>query len=215
MGLKIMRFRQSLVRKLGILIFTTGLLGVTACAPTGPSAPPISSTPAETADYIIGPGDSLQISVWHNAELSINVPVRPDGRISTPLVNDIVAAGRTPEELGHDIEGRLKTFVSDPTVTVIVSNFVGAYDQQVRIIGEAVAPKAIPFQAHMTALDAMIAAGGLTPFASGNRAKIVRKVNGKDENLTVRLSDLLKSGDLTANTDLRPGDIIIIPQSFF
>jgi polysaccharide export outer membrane protein len=210
-----MRFGRSLLRKLRLLIVTSGMLAVTACAPNGAAAPPVSSTPPETANYIIGPGDALQISVWHNAELSIGVPVRPDGRISTPLVNDIVAAGRTPEQLGHDIEGRLKTFVSDPTVTVIVSNFVGAYDQQVRIIGEAVAPKAIPFLAHMTVLDAMISAGGLTPYASGNRAQIVRKVNGKDVNFTVRLSDLLKSGDLTANTDLRPGDIIIIPQSFF
>jgi polysaccharide export outer membrane protein len=215
MGLQIMRLGHSFIRKLGIFIFTTGLLGVAGCAPTLHAAPPISATPIETAPYIIGPGDSLQVSVWHNPELSINVPVRPDGRISTPLANDIVAAGRTPEELGHDIEERLKKFVSDPTVTVIVSNFIGPYDQQVRIIGEAVTPKAIPFQAHMTALDAMISAGGLTPFASGNRAKIVRKVDGKDLDMTVRLADLLKSGDLTANTDLRPGDIIIIPQSFF
>ena len=210
-----MRLSYSFMDKLAMLIVATGLISVAACAPSGSMAPPVSTTQAETASYIIGPGDTLQISVWHNAELTSTVPVRPDGRISTPLVNDVVAAGRTPVELGHEIEGRLKKFVADPTVTVIVSNFVGPYSQQVRIVGEAVTPKAIPYEAHMTVLDAMIAAGGLTPFAAGNRAKIVRKTDGKDVDTRVRLSDLLKDGDLTANTDLRPGDIIIIPQSYF
>jgi polysaccharide export outer membrane protein len=169
----------------------------------------------EVSKYVIGPGDQLQISVWHNPELSTAVPVRPDGRISTPLVTDVVAAGRTPEELGHDIETRLKKYVSDPIVTVIVSSFVGPYSQQVRIVGEASQPKALPYLAHMTVLDAMIASGGLTPFASGNRAKLIRKVNGKDVSTTLRLSDLLKDGDLSANAELQPGDTIIIPQSFF
>jgi len=163
----------------------------------------------------IGPGDVLQISVWHNQELSATAPVRPDGRISTPLVPDVTAAGRTPEDLGHELEGRLKKFVADPIVTVIVSNFVGPYDQQIRIVGEATTPKALPYQAHMTVLDAMIAAGGLTPYASGNRTKVVRRVDGRDVETTVRLTDLLKGGDLSANIELRPGDIIIIPQSFF
>lgn len=170
---------------------------------------------AEVSKYIIGPGDQLQVSVWHNPELSTTVPVRPDGRISTPLVVDLVAAGRTPEELGHDIEARLKKYVSDPLVTVIVTNFVGSYSQQVRIVGEATTPKSLPYVAHMSVLDAMIAVGGLTPYASGNRAKLVRRVGGKEVDTTLRLSDLLKSGDLTANADLQPGDIIIIPQSFF
>jgi polysaccharide export outer membrane protein len=209
-----MRIVHSSIRNLVLLVAAAGLLSTVACAPV-PAAPPVSATSSETASYIIGPGDTLQISVWHNNDLTASVPVRPDGRISTPLVSDVVAAGRTPEQLGHEIEERLKKFVADPTVTVIVSSFVGPYSQQVRIIGEAVTPKAIPFSAHMTALDAMIAAGGLTPFASGNRAKIVRKENGKDAETRVRLSDLLKDGDLTANTDLRPGDIIIIPQSYF
>jgi polysaccharide export outer membrane protein len=141
--------------------------------------------------------------------------VRPDGRISTPLVVDLVAAGRTPEELGHDIEARLKKYVSDPLVTVIVTNFVGSYSQQVRIVGEASTPKSLNYVAHMTVLDAMIAVGGLTPYASGNRAKLVRKVGGKETNTTLRISDLLKSGDMSANSELQPGDIIIIPQSFF
>jgi polysaccharide export outer membrane protein len=186
-------------------------LGYTASPAVAQAAPAVT----EVSKYVIGPGDQLQISVWHNPELSTAVPVRPDGRISTPLVTDVVAAGRTPDELGHDIEARLKKYVSDPIVTVIVSSFVGPYSQQVRIVGEAAQPKALPYLAHMTVLDAMIASGGLTPFASGNRAKLIRKVNGKDVSTILRLSDLLKDGDLSANTELQPGDTIIIPQSFF
>jgi polysaccharide export outer membrane protein len=186
------------------------LMSLCSLATAQPAAPA-----GDTSKYIIGPGDTLQVSVWHNPELSTTVPVRPDGRISTPLVTDVEAAGRTPEELGHDIEARLKKYVSDPLVTVIVSSFVGPYSQQVRIVGEAAQPKALPYLAHMTVLDAMITVGGLTPYASGNRAKLVRKVNGKETETTLRLSDLLKSGDLSANTELQPGDIIIIPQSFF
>ena len=181
----------------------------------GASPAMAQAAPMDVSKYVIGPGDQLQISVWKNPELSTAVPVRPDGRISTPLVTDVVAAGRTPEELGHDIEARLKKYVSDPIVTVIVSSFVGPYSQQVRIVGEATTPKSLPYLAHMSVLDAMIAVGGLTPYASGNRAKLVRKVNGKEIETTLRLSDLLKSGDLSANTELQPGDIIIIPQSFF
>lgn len=188
-------------------IILVSLGGLAVAQPAAPAS--------DTSKYLIGPGDTLQISVWHNPELSTTAPVRPDGRISTPLVIDVVAAGRTPEELGHDIEARLKKYVADPLVTVIVSSFVGPYSQQVRIVGEAAAPKSLPYVAHMTVLDAMIAVGGLTPYASGNRAKLVRKQNGRETETTLRLSDLLKSGDLGANTELQPGDIIIIPQSFF
>jgi polysaccharide export outer membrane protein len=201
--------------KFALALASLGLLALASCTSGGPPAPPVSATPAETANYVIGPGDNLEVSVWRSPELSTKVAVRPDGRISTPLVEDIVAAGRTPAELGRDIETRLKKYVSDPIVTVIVSNFVGPYSQQIRIVGEAVTPKAIPFQAHMTALDAMIAVGGLTPYAAGNRAKLVRNINGHEVTTTIRLSDLLKDGDMNANTDLQPGDIIIIPQSYF
>ena len=177
--------------------------------------PAMTQAEPDVSKYLIGAGDQLQISVWKNPELSTAVPVRPDGRISTPLVSEMVAAGRTPEELGHDIEERLKKYVSDPLVTVIVARFVGPYSQQVRIVGEASQPKALSHQAHMTVLDAMIASGGLTPFASGNRTKLIRKINGKDVSTTLWLSDLLKDGDLSANVELQPGDTIIIPQSFF
>jgi polysaccharide export outer membrane protein len=191
------------------------LAGLAGCAAPGTPAAPVSTASVEPEPYLIGPGDTLQISVWHNPELSTSVPVRPDGRISTPLVPDETAAGKTPQQLGLDIETALKKYVSDPVVTVIVASFVGSYSEQVRIVGEAVTPRALPFQAHMTVLDAMIAAGGLTPYAAGNRAKILRHTGGKEESLSVRLSDLLKNGDLGANTDLRPGDIIIIPQTYF
>jgi len=196
---------------LAVLMFA----GLSGCAAPGTPAPSVSATAVEPTAYLIGPGDTLQISVWHNPELSTSVPVRPDGRISTPLVEDETAAGKTPEQLGRDIETRLKKYVADPIVTVIVSSFVGNYSEQVRIVGEAVTPKSVPFTAHMTVLDAMILAGGLTPYAAGNRAKIVRHLDGKEVSLNVRLSDLLKDGDLGANTDLHPGDIIIIPQSYF
>jgi len=209
-------FRHAWARALTQLIAAAAIMLVAVCSfAAGPAAAQPAAAQQATSAYLIGPGDNLQISVWHNPELSTSVPVRPDGRISTPLVTDVVAAGRTPEELGHDIEARLKKYVSDPLVTVIVSSFVGPFSQQVRIVGEATTPKSLPYLAHMSVLDAMIAVGGLTPYASGNRAKLVRKINGKDVETTLRLSDLLKSGDLSANTELQPGDIIIIPQSFF
>ena len=198
-----------------LAIAALGALSLGGCAAKGPEASPVSTTTTDAANYVIGPGDTLQISVWRSPELSTSVPVRPDGRISTPLVEDIVAAGRTPAELGREIEVRLKKFVSDPIVTVMVGSFVGPYSQQIRIVGEAVTPKAIPYKAHMTVLDAMIEVGGLTPYASGNRAKIVRNVGGHQVTSIVRLTDLLKDGDMSANTDLQPGDIVIIPQSFF
>jgi polysaccharide export outer membrane protein len=211
-----MRSSSSLKRFVGkcaLAVASLGLLTIASC--TSPRTAPLPEVPVDTSNYIIGPGDNLEVSVWRSPELSTKVPVRPDGRISTPLVEDIVAAGRTPAELGREIETRLKKYVSDPIVTVIVSSFVGPYSQQIRIVGEAVTPKAIPFQAHMTALDAMIAVGGLTPYAAGNRAKLVRNLNGHEVTSNVRLSDLLKDGDMSANTDLQPGDVIIIPQSYF
>lgn len=213
-----MRSNHSLLRaatNFALAVATLGLLGLAGCTATGPNAPPVSPTPADASMYIIGPGDTLNVSVWRSPELSSGVTVRPDGRISTPLVEDLVAAGLTPAELARQIETRLKKFVSDPLVTVIVGGFVGPYSQQIRIVGEAVTPKALPFRAHMTALDAMIEVGGLTPYAAGNRAQLVRNVDGRQVSLTVRLSDLLKDGDIAANTDLKPGDIIIIPQTFF
>jgi polysaccharide export outer membrane protein len=203
------------VRRFAIL--GLGLAAATvlaACASHG-AAPPAASAQADENTYLIGPGDSLQIFVWRNPDLSTTVPVRPDGRISIPLVEDIESAGKTPTQLARDIESKLKKFVTDPVVTVIVSNFVGPYSQQVRVVGEASEPKAVPYRQKMTALDAMIATGGLTPYAAGDRATLVRTVNGHQQSYNLRLGDLLKDGDMSANVPLEPGDVIIIPQSYF
>jgi polysaccharide export outer membrane protein len=171
--------------------------------------------PPSGTEYLIGPGDALQIFVWHNADLSATVPVRPDGKISIPLVEDVPCAGKTPTQLARDIEERLKKYVQDPTVTVIMSGFVGLTSQQVRIVGEATTPKAVHFRENLSVLDAMIEVGGLNTFAAGNQTQLVRMVDGKQVITNLRLRSLLEDGDLTANVPLQPGDIIIIPQSFF
>jgi polysaccharide export outer membrane protein len=171
--------------------------------------------PAAAAPYRIGPGDTLRVFVWGNPGLSDEVPVRPDGRISVPLLEDVEAAGKTPTELAREIEGNLSTFVADPLVTVIVTNFVGPSTQQVRVVGEATEPQAIPYRSDMTLLDVMIAAGGLTDFAAGNRATLVRTVDGDEQEYRVRLDDLLRDGDISANVAMRPGDVVIIPETFF
>lgn len=165
--------------------------------------------------YEIGPGDNLQIFVWENPELSINVPVRPDGHINTPLVEDLRAAGHTPTELAREMEEELSRYVRDPVVTVIVSGFVGQPDAQIRVVGEAVEPQALLYRNRMTLLDVMIAVGGLTEFAAGNRAKLIRTVDGERRSRTVRLDDLVREGDISADVAVRPGDILIIPESWF
>lgn len=174
--------------------------------------------PAETAAsehrYRIGPLDQLNIIVWRNAELSANVTVRPDGRISVPLVEDVMAAGKSPAELAKEVEQTLSRVVRDPSVTVIVSGFQGVYGDQIRIVGEATRPQSVPFRQNMTILDVMIQAGGLTDFADGNAAVLVRGAEGGKQ-YSVRLKDLLKRGDISANVQVRPGDIVIVPQSWF
>jgi polysaccharide export outer membrane protein len=166
-------------------------------------------------EYVIGPGDMLRIFVWQNPDLSVTVPVRPDGRISVPLLQDVEAAQKTPPQLAEDIKKGLSVFIKEPEVTVIVTEFVGPYSEQVRVVGEAVKPQAIPYRARMSVLDVMIAAGGLTQFAAGNRAVIVRTVDNHTEQLPVNLESLLKDGDISANVQMRPGDILVIPQSWF
>lgn len=198
---------------LGILFVMTALAG---CASSNTAAVRTAqAAPGYTGDYVLGPGDQLEVFVWHNPDLSVKVPVRPDGRISIPLVEDIDCTGKTPTQLARTIEQRLKQYVNDPVVTVIVSDFNGPYSQQIRVVGEAAKPHALAYRQDMTVLDAMIAVGGLTPYAAGNRATLVRTVGGKQESLPVHLDDLLKDGDVSANLALRPGDIIIIPESYF
>ena len=196
----------------GLIAIASALAGCQYGSPL-PPAPP--GSPLPTAEYQIGPGDSLHIFVWRNPELTISVPVRPDGRISIPLVEDIVAVGQTPTMLSREIEKRLAKYVTDPIVTVMPSSFVGPFAQQVRVIGEAVTPKALPYRANMTVLDAMIEVGGLTKYAAGDRATLVRTVNDVQESHPVHLNSLIKDGDIESNVALAPGDILIIPQTYF
>jgi polysaccharide export outer membrane protein len=215
------------------------LLLVAACGDIGPSGVPVAtpapattpatasadaaaadatanSAQANNTQYVIGAGDQLGISVYHAPELSVpGLPVRPDGRISMPLIPDIVAAGKTPTQLGKELEERLKEYIKDPIVTVMVTGFIGPFSRQVRVIGEATEPAAIPYRDHMTVLDLMIAVKGLTKYAAGNSAIIVRGTGEKRETIHVRLSDLIKNGDIDQNIELLPGDTLIIPQSWF
>ncbi|PQA89003.1 polysaccharide export protein [Marinicaulis flavus] len=178
------------------------------------AAPSTASDAAQTApDYLIGPLDQLEIFVWRAPELSTNVTVRPDGRISTPLVEDMVAAGKTPSALANDLEGVLREYVRTPEVTVIVSNFSSTYDQQVRVLGEAQKPIALPYQAGMTVLDVMVSVGGLTEFAAGNRAVLIRGQGEDRQSYRLRLNDLLRKGNISANVPVLPGDVILIPES--
>jgi len=169
----------------------------------------------DQTNYGIGPGDILNIFVWRNPEISITVPVRPDGKISTPLVEDMVAIGKTPSQLARDMEEVLAKYIKSPSVNVIVTDFQGTFTEQIRVVGQAVKPMAIPFREGMTVLDVMIAVGGLGEFAAGNRAKLVRKVNGRVVEYRVRLDDLLNKGKIEHNVEIKPGDVLIIPESFF
>jgi polysaccharide export outer membrane protein len=165
--------------------------------------------------YLIGPNDTVNIFVWRNPELSGSFIVRPDGQITTSLVEDILVAGKTPTQLAREMETILSKFIRDPVVTVSVNGFVGPYSEQVRVIGAASKPQAYPYRQYMTLLDLMIASGGLTEFASGNSAKLVRTQNGKQISYEINLDDLIRDGDISANVDMLPGDIVIIPEAWF
>ncbi|MBI2381949.1 MAG: polysaccharide biosynthesis/export family protein [Gammaproteobacteria bacterium] len=203
---------------LGLVALLAGLMA--GCADDvgtldpAPTIKPATSDPAKY-NYLIGPGDSVNVFVWRNPDVSSSVLVRPDGKITTPLVEDLPAAGRTPTELAREIEKVLGAYIKDPIVTVTISGFVGPYSEQIRVIGEATKPQTLSYRQNMTLLDVMIAVGGLTPFADGNDASIVRVVDGEQKQYTARLEDLVKDGDISANAQLLPGDIIIIPESWF
>lgn len=169
---------------------------------------------AVSQNYLIGPGDTLQIFVWRNPELTTSVPVRPDGKITTPLVQDMVAVGKTPSQLGRDIEQVLAEYIRSPQVNVIVSNPVSAFSQ-VKVIGQVMNPQSMAYREGMRVLDAVLAAGGLAEFAAGNRAKLVRKENGQEKEMRVRLDDLINKGAMKHNLELRPGDVLVVPESFF
>lgn len=184
------------------------------CRDTALPPAPHVTTSVGAPYYLIGPGDALDLFVWRNEDLQKTVRVRPDGRISVPLIDDIEAAGKTPSQLAREIEGKLAAFVVEPVVTVMVVDFSGTFDQQIRVIGEAQKPQAIPYRDRMTVLDVMIAVGGLTEFASGNRAVVSRRSDGREQQYRVRLDDLIRDGDISANVEMNPGDILIIPQRY-
>lgn len=197
-------------------------LALTGCMGGGrPQLPPASFVPGRdqpSDEYVIGPLDTIDIFVWRNPELSAKgVQVRPDGRITVPLIADMPAVGKTPSMLAADMKIALSEYIKDPIVSVIVQNFSGTFSQQIRIVGATDKPASIPYRANMTVLDAMIAVGGLNEYAAGNRARLVRfdKQTGRQVEYQLRLSSLLKDGDTTANVRLEPGDVIIIPESMF
>ena len=193
-----------------MLALVTGLLQ--ACSTAFPPAPALAAQ--DSYNYIIGPGDSVGIVVWRNPELSTTVPVRPDGKITAPLVEDLPAMGKDSTTLARDIEQALGKYIRDPVVTVIVGGFVGPYSEQIRVVGEAARPQVLAYKQKMTLLDVMIAVGGMTEFADGNNATILRTAEGNKQ-YSVRIRDLIRRGDVSANAEMCPGDVLIIPQSWF
>ncbi|HQV02595.1 MULTISPECIES: XrtA/PEP-CTERM system exopolysaccharide export protein [unclassified Novosphingobium] len=210
------RFAHLLAGSAMLSLMLTGCAG----SASGPQLPPASTVPMQEGpgeDYIIGPLDELTIFVWRNPELGAKVQVRPDGRITTPLITDMPAVGKTPKMLADDITLQLSQYIQDPLVSVIVNKFAGTFSQQIRVVGASEKPASLPYRANMTLLDAMISVGGLSEYAAGNRAKLIRfdKETGKQKEYSIRLGDLLKKGDSKANVMLMPGDVIIIPESSF
>lgn len=200
---------------LKLIVSAFAALALFGCATTSDMSAPSSTPQAAAHDYLIGPGDTVNIIVWRNPEVSMSIPVRPDGKITTPLVEDLGAIGKTSTELARDIEKALAKFIQQPVVTVIVTAFAGPYEEQIRVIGQAAKPQALAYRQGMSLMDVLIAVGGITEFASGNKANIIRMVDGKQLKLNVRLNDLIKDGDISANVPVRPGDVLVIPQSFF
>ncbi len=205
--------QTTLAKFLGACLLAAGLAACGSTAPPATTAAPAGPAP----DYVIGPGDSLNVAVYRMPELSATLPVRPDGRVSLPLVPDIQAAGKTPTQLAKEVETQLRQYVRDPTVSVMVTSFTGMPGRQVRIIGEAAQPMTIPYAEGMTVLDVVIRAGGLTRYAAGNRAEIIRRESpgAAPQSIRVHLSDLIRDGDITQDVAMRPGDTLIIPQGWF
>jgi polysaccharide export outer membrane protein len=207
--------RPSALLIVGCLVLSPLIL---SCASTPTPAPTPTPLPTETKapdnNYIIGPGDTLEVFVWRNPELSVTIPVRPDGKISTPLVEDMVAVGKTPPQLARDMEKVLSEYVRAPKVNIIVTTAASAFSL-VKVVGQVAHPSALPYREGMRVLDAILAVGGLTQFASGNRARIVRMENGKETIIHVKVADLVNSGDVRQNELLKPGDVLVVPQSIF
>ena len=207
------KYKANLGKYSAIVLAAACALALGGCATRGGQQP--IETQVTDSQYLIGPGDAVNIIVWRNPEVSMAVPVRPDGKITTPLVEDLPAAGKTSTALARDIEKALAKYIQQPVVTVVVTNFVGNYSEQIRVIGQATKPQALPYRRDMSLMDVMIAVGGTTEFAAGNRASLIRNVDGKQQRFNVRLDDLVKEGDISANVPMRPGDVLVIPESFF
>jgi polysaccharide export outer membrane protein len=210
-----MNWNGGLVRAARVLGVGLAMALTAGCGFGGPPRAPATVDQVADYHYIIGPGDSFQIMVWQNPEVSMSVTVRPDGMITTPLIEDLPAAGKTPTQLARDIEKALADYIRDPIVTVIMAGFGGPYSQQIRVVGQAARPQALQYREHMTVLDVMISVGGLTEYAAGNRANIIRNVGGEQQVLRVRLDDLINGGDISANAAMLPGDILVIPETIF
>ena len=199
--------------RLGLTLVLAGLAGCAGQSPDVPELPVVDDS--DSVEYTIGPGDVLKVFVWRHDDLSSTVPVRPDGRISTPLVEDMPAAGKTPTELARDIENVLEEYIRSPTVNIIVEEFVGTFGEQIRLVGQAANPQALPYRDGMTLLDVMIAVEGLAEFAAGNRGKIIRRTEEGQAEIRVRIDDLVNDGDIRQNVVMRPGDVVIIPEARF
>jgi polysaccharide export outer membrane protein len=198
-----------------LLAATTGLLAAGIAPSEAADAVPAPVVPVPVSpDYRVGPGDNLHIFVFENEQLSVTVPVRPDGKISTPLVEDMVAVGKTPSQLARDIEGALSKYVKSPKVNVEVVSALSVYSQ-IKVIGQVREPQAMPYHQGMTVLEALLTAKGLSQFAAGNRARVVRMVNGKQQDIKVKLDALVNSGDMSQNIALQPGDVLVVPETRF
>jgi polysaccharide export outer membrane protein len=196
------------------LIATVALLAACSSTPTYPPAPAKGASAADW-HYLLGPGDTVNVFVWGSPEISGSFPIRPDGKMTMNLAEDMQASGKTTSQLARDIEKILERYIQDPVVTVIVSGGVGPFSQQVRVVGQAAKPQALNYREHMSLVDVMIAVGGLNDFAAGNKASILRVVDGKPQQYSVRLNDLIKGGDISANVEMMPGDTLIIPEGWF
>jgi polysaccharide export outer membrane protein len=210
--------RRVVIVALSLLSTCALAQGVAADPPAAVAGGAAAAVPAAQSvdpnSYVIGPGDTLQVFVWRNADLTTTVPVRPDGKISTPLVEDMVAVGKTPTQLARDVEKVLSEYVRAPTVNIIVTLPVGTFSQ-VQVIGQVTKPGPLPYRAGMKVLDAVLAVGGMTQFASGNRAKIVRMVDNHQQEIHLKLDALVNKGDMKQNFELRPGDVLVVPESIF
>ena len=209
------RPRRPVTRIRALVFMLAAMAWMQGCNPVYPPLQTTTGGPQPTPLYVIGPGDSLTIDVWRNPEVSVATSVRSDGTITTPLIEDLPATGKTTTELAREMEEILADYIRDPIVTVIAGEGGGPFSRQIKVVGEANAPQSIPYREDMTLLDLMILIGGVTEFADGNRTVLVRRINGEEQMFTLRINDLLDRGDMTANVDIYPGDVIIVPESFF